>query len=198
MKKLSIILLALAFVLTAGVAIAGEFYTAPNSTASQAFPAERGWPTINSISWTAGAATVDVLILGGDNTKTVSVLGKSATATTFVLASCTGIDDGDYVVIIQKPSATSVAARVLEVGQASACNDTTETITLAAGTANAFNGTNSFTFYEMQTITELTDIGTTKVTITAGPIWGGKSNWPMGIVLTGTGGTVHWLAGEWR
>ena len=196
MKRFILILAIL--MLSVGVGFAGEFYTAPNSTASQAFPPERGYPTINSISWTAGAATVDVLILGGDNSKTVSAVGKAATATTFVLTSCTGIDDNDYVVIEQTPTALTFEARVLEVGQASACNDTTELITLAAGTANAFNGTNGFSFYEMKTLATLADIGTTKITYTTGPLWGGRDGWPMGVVLNGTGGTIHWLSGEWR
>lgn len=196
MKRFYIILLALALVLSAGVLMAGEFYTAPNATANQALPTEKGYPTINSISFTAGAATVDVIVLGGDTTITTSAAGKAATATTFVLASCTGLDDDDYVVIEQIPD--GFEARVLEVGQISGCVGTTSLVTLAAGTANAFNGTKGFRFTEMYAISTLASIGTAKVTYTTGPIWGGTFDRPMGVVLTGTGGTVHWLSGEWR
>lgn len=193
MKRVMLIVTLL--MLCAGVAFAGEFYTAPNSTSDAVLPKKAGWPTINSINFEATNATGDVIIYGGDNTSTLATVGKAATATTFAVTSCTGIDDADVVVIIQKQIAGSLD-RVMEATVASACNDTTDIITVGS-TANAYSGTNNFTFYEMQVVTTLSDVGTTAITYgPGGPLWGGKNNWPMAVRITA--GTINWMSGEWR
>jgi len=192
-----VILAIAATLLWMGVAVAGQFYTAPNSTSQVALPLHsRGWPTINAISFTATNATGDVTVYGGDATSVVSAAGKAATATTFIVSTCVGLDDSDIVVVIQTPTAMTKEAPVLEAASMSSCVETTKVMTLGAGTANAYNGTNGFTFYEMQLITTLADVGATKVNYLTGPLWGGDYGKPMAVRITA--GTIHWMSGEWR
>ncbi|MCK5601449.1 hypothetical protein KAR91_06265 [Candidatus Pacearchaeota archaeon] len=195
MKRFMLVVLVL--MLSAGVAIAGQFYTAPNSTSNVVLPQEDdGWPTINSISFTATNATGDVTVYGGDSTSVISSDGKAATATTFNVSTCVGMDDADIVVIQQTPTRLTKEAHVIESASMSSCVETTLIMTLGAGTANAYNGTNGFTFYEMKLITTLANVGTTKINYLTGPLWGGDWKLPMTVRITG--GTIHWMSGEWR
>lgn len=194
MKRVMLIVTFL--MLSVGVVFAGQFYTAPNSTSNVSLPDDSGWPTINSISFTATNASGDVTVYGGDATEVVSAAGKAATATTFIVSTCVGMDDSDIVVIQQIPQALYASDPVLESASMSSCVETTKVMTLAAGTANAFNGTFGFTFYEMKLITTLADVGTTKINYLTGPLWGGSRNKPMTVRITN--GTLHWMSGEWR
>jgi len=183
-------------IVSAGLVFAGQYYTASGTTAEISLPKERGWPTINAVSFTATNATGDVTVYGGDSTEVVISAGKAATATTFIVDTCVGMDDDDIIVIQQTPAKLTFSDPVLESASMSSCVGTTLVMTLAAGTANDYNGTNGIKVYEMQPIAVLTDVGASEVNYTSGPIWGGRNAKPMAVRITD--GTVNWLSGEWR
>lgn len=182
--------------LAVGVAWAGQFYTAPNSTSETCLPPKAGWPTINAISFTATNATGDVTVHGGDNTIVSFAPGKAATATTFIVDTCVGLDDSDIVVLQEKPRPLYADAPVLESASMSSCVETTLLMTLGAGTTYGYSTTLGGTVYEMQTITTLSNVGTDTITYIPGPLWGGAIDKPMTVRITA--GTIHWMSGEWR
>ena len=169
---------------------AGGILTAGNTTGIAALPQCQGDPTITAVNFEATNATGDLTVYEGDATEVVSAAGKASSATTFIVSTCVGMDDTDVVVIEQLPSGTPIEAGIM-----SSCVETTLVMTLAAGTANAFNGTAGFTFYEMQALTTVADAGTTSIYL-SGDLWGGTRNKPMAAGLTA--GTIHYLSGECR
>ncbi len=179
-------------VMVAVPAMGGDLFTVGNTTGYSVVPARGGQPTIVSLSFTGGAATVDGIVYVGDDTTVLSVAGKASTATTFIVDSCTGMDDDDTLVIQQKPGGTPIEAAVM-----SSCVGTTGVLTVSAGTANAFNGTAGFRFFEMQALTTVANVGTT-LTYPPSPIWGGVKDKPVAFWLNGTGGTIHYMSVEWR
>lgn len=184
-------IVALMIVAVAATAYAGRLFTAGNTTGYAVLPPAGGYPVITAINFTATNGTGDLTVYEGDDTEALCVAGKAASATTFVLDSCTGIDDTDVVVIVQRH-----AASVMEAATVSSCNDTTELITLGAGTANAYNGTRGFVFYEMRALTTWADVGTDAVSRT-GDLWGGSlRNKPIAATLTA--GTINYMSGEMR
>ena len=192
MKRFKLIAGIVCMVLMVAVPVfAGNLHSVANTAGYATAPPLRGQPVIVALNTVGGAATADLIIYEGDETMALSVLGKAATATTFVLDSCTGIDDDDIVVIAQRNLYDTIEAAVV-----SACNDTTETVTLAAGTANAFNGTLGFEFYEMKVLTTWADVGTTRLDL-EGDLLAGTEDKPLTMTYDGTGGTFHFVTVEW-
>jgi hypothetical protein len=180
----------IAVLLAATYAFAGGIQTAPNTTGIAGLPKCSGSPTITAANFEATNATGDFIVYEGDATEVTSAAGKAATATTFIVNTCVGMDDDDIVVIEQLPSGTPIEAGVM-----SSCVETTKVLTLSAGTTNAFNGTYGFTFYEMKVLTTVADTGTAAVYL-SGDLFGGTRDKPMAAGLTA--GTVHYLSGECR
>jgi len=190
MKKLLTLILIVAF---ASVAYGANLYTASNTTDNIVMPSGGGFPTVYAINFTGGAATADLIFYQGDNTTALCSEGKAASATTFVLDSCTGIDDSDIVVIQQRHTGTP-----LEVATVSACDDTTEIVTIASGTANAFNGTRGFQIFEMKTLTTWADVGTTRLNLEGRLVQGDTRIKPLAAIINGTGGTFHYMTGGYE
>ena len=188
MKKLSIVLLALAFVLSAGVAISKPIVSKSVSSAAGTVgyvvaQSNNGMqPLLTYLSVMDANATTGAgdftLHQGADSKTTYANAGaKSAGATTFEVTSCTGFDDGD-VVVIQWQGGT------IEADLMSACVGTTGIMTITSGLVNAItsteSGLNRIEIFEMEATTFATsDIGTSRLQWSADPIWAGTVGFPL-------------------
>lgn len=170
-----------------------NLYTAGNASDNIVMPSGGGYPTVYAINFTGGAATADLIVYEGDNTEVVSSAGKAATATTFVVDTCVGIDDDDVVVIQQRATGSPIEAATV-----SSCVETTGVITLAAGTGNAYNGTLKFDFFEMKVLTTWADIGTDRLNLEGKLFQGGTRDKPLVVNIDGSGGTFHYMTGGWE
>ncbi len=181
----------LCILLSVGVAVGANLYTAGNTTGTAVIPSGGGYTTIYSWSGSATNASGDFIVLTGDETKVFSSAGKAATATTFIVSSCSGMDDNDVVVIQQRNTADPIEAGIM-----SSCVGTTGVLTLSAGTANAFNGTLKFDFFEMKTLLTAADVGTDRI-FQEGLIWQADlKRVPMAMKFTA--GTVDYMTGGWQ
>ena len=188
MKKLSIILLALALVLSAGVAVSEPIVSKSVSSAASTVgyvvaPASNGMqPLLTYASVVDANATTgngDFTLYQGANTKTLyaHTTAKAAGATTFDVTECGGFDDDD-VVVIQWQGGT------IEADLMSACSDTTDQMTITSGLVNAITSTqaglNRIQIFEMAaTAFGVVDIGTSRLQWSGDPIWAGTSSFPL-------------------
>ena len=113
------------FLVSAGVALGASrlsSVTATSTTTTAAYAIAvaqtRAKPVLMTMTITATDPLADVVILDGNGTETLTTAAISASATTFGVSSCTGLDETTTVVIGNSNGDT------LEVASVSACNST--------------------------------------------------------------------------
>jgi hypothetical protein len=195
MKKLSIILISLALVISfAGSAMAESYYSVSGSASALTSDIvvksnDAGQGVIQYMNFTGGAATTDVVLYQADATETTFSADEAAGQTALSLVECGGLDDDDYLVLM------SGSGKVIEATKMSACNDTTNVATVSA-TQNAYKQGDKV--YEMISAGNLyADVGTgeTAKNGSGAALVASRKSKPVAFLASGSAITFHVVSG---
>lgn len=205
MKRTIVLLLALAFVLSAGVpAISGPIWTKTGTATG----ATVGWAiapvsdqehgVIHSVSLLASIASVDFKVYIPDDSKTLyaSATAEPLGTTLITVDSCVGFDDSDIVTIMWQGG-------TIEADTMVSCVETTGVMTLTAGLKNAVTSTqaaaNRIEIFEMKELVSMTDIGTSRILLDGIVIYADTKG-PVAAWANTSGGTanIEWFTVEGR
>lgn len=196
MKRFSVLFLIIAFAICMAVpALAGGRVVTDGGTASTTagvgIPADTGsYPVMYAIGMVGLAATADLDFYEFDDTQTTFSADEAAGQTDLSVTECGGIDDADTVWLQSADGGT------FEAGVASACNDTTNTMTVTA-TGNAYSAGDKV--FEMKPLVQWDNVTTTPVyRSNDSGIIGGKRSGPLCAIGTGSGVTVYYFTGGYQ